>query len=125
MTMKRLLLVLAACGGTAVQPAPIVANTAPPAPAPAPAPPPPPPGPTEIAALPPSAPAECLTYIAIIDSLMSCDKLPQEARDALKQGADAMRDGMTNAPPEAIAAMRDGCKAGTDAMQQARGSLGC
>jgi hypothetical protein len=130
MTMKRLLLllcVLGACGGSDKQPAPapVVSNVAPPAPPPTPPPAPPPPPTVEIAALPPTAPAECLAYIAIINSLMSCDKLPQETRDALQQGAIAMREGMVGAPPEALAALRDSCKAGAEGMEQARGSLGC
>ena len=127
--MKKLLLVsiLAACGGSEKKPAPapVVSNTAP-VPVPTPPPPPPPVQPVQpvaVGQLPPGTPAECIAYLEVMSSIMTCDKLPQEARDALKQGADAMRDGMLTAdmPPESLAAMKDGCKAGLDAMQQARG----
>jgi len=67
-------------------------------------------------------PAACDRYKALIDKLMSCDKLPQQSRDALKQGFDAMSaswKNMEDMPPEARKSMEDACTAGSDALQQA------
>src|SRR5689334_14577993 len=69
-------------------------------------------------------PAECNDYKAMIEKLASCDKMPQQSRDALKQGYDAMSQGWANVgsmPAEAKKAMADGCKQGTDALKQAAG----
>ena len=71
-------------------------------------------------------PAECGDYKAMIEKLASCDKMPQQSRDALKQGYDAMSQGWANVgamPPEAKKAMADGCKQGTDALKQAAGAM--
>ncbi len=71
-------------------------------------------------------PAECNDYKAMIEKLASCDKMPQQSRDALKQGYDAMSQGWANIgsmPAEAKKAMADGCKQGTDALKQAAGAM--
>jgi hypothetical protein len=71
-------------------------------------------------------PAECNDYKAMIEKLASCDKMPQQSRDALKQGYDAMATGWANVgsmPAEAKKAMADGCKQGTDALKQAAGAM--
>jgi len=71
-------------------------------------------------------PAECTEYKATIEKLASCDKMPQQSRDALKQGYDAMSQGWANVgsmPAEAKKAMADGCKQGTDALKQAAGAM--
>jgi hypothetical protein len=71
-------------------------------------------------------PAECNDYKAMIEKLASCDKMPQQSRDALKQGYDAMSQGWANVgsmPAEAKKAMADGCKQGTDALKQAAGAM--
>ena len=65
---------------------------------------------------------ECDKYKERIQQLMACDKLPQQSRDALKQGFEAMEQGWANMkdmPEEAQKAMQDGCKQGTDALEQA------
>jgi hypothetical protein len=65
---------------------------------------------------------ECDKYKQRIEQLMTCDKLPQQARDALKQGFEAMEQGWAAAkdmPEEAQKAMQDGCKMGADALEQA------
>src|SRR5687767_14928328 len=67
-------------------------------------------------------PASCGEYKSMIEKLASCDKMPQQARDALKQGYDAMSQGWANVaamPPEAKTAMEEGCKKGTEALKQA------
>ncbi|MDQ3336023.1 MAG: hypothetical protein M4D80_12710 [Myxococcota bacterium] len=71
-------------------------------------------------------PTECNDYKAMIEKLASCEKMPQQSRDALKQGYDAMSQGWANVgamPPEAKKAMADGCKQGTDALKQAAGAM--
>jgi hypothetical protein len=71
-------------------------------------------------------PAECGDYKAMIEKLASCDKMPQQSRDALKQGFDAMSQGWANVgsmPAEAKKAMADGCKQGTDALKNAAGAM--
>jgi len=68
----------------------------------------------------------CELYKQRIELLMSCDKLPQQSRDALKQGLDAMMQGWTqmeNMPEEARKAMQDGCKQGVDALEAAAGDM--
>ena len=37
--------------------------------------------------------ADCDAYVAAMDKYMQCDKVPQSARDAAKQGLDAMKQG--------------------------------
>lgn len=67
-------------------------------------------------------PAECNEYKDMIEKLAACEKLPQQSRDALKQGYDAMAQGWANIgsmPAEAKTAMADGCKKGTEALKQA------
>jgi len=61
-------------------------------------------------------PAECNDYKAAIDKLASCDKMPQQARDALKQAYDQASTGWANLPAEAKANLATACKAGTDAV---------
>ena len=67
-------------------------------------------------------PAECNEYKSMIEKLATCDKLPQQSRDALKQGYEATAQGWTNIgsmPAEAKTQMADGCKKGTEALKQA------
>jgi hypothetical protein len=61
-------------------------------------------------------PAECNDYKAAIDKLASCDKMPQQARDALKQAYDQASTGWASLPAEAKANLATACKAGTDAV---------
>jgi hypothetical protein len=70
-------------------------------------------------------PAECNDYKAMIDKLATCDKLPQQSRDALKQGYDAMSASWANAatmPAEAKKAMGDSCKQAAEALKTAAGT---
>ncbi|MBA3394108.1 MAG: hypothetical protein H0T89_15785 [Deltaproteobacteria bacterium] len=67
-------------------------------------------------------PAECAEYKGMMEKLASCEKMPQQSRDALKQGFDAMSASWANAaamPPEAKQAMADGCKQGAEALKTA------
>jgi hypothetical protein len=71
-------------------------------------------------------PAECNEYKTMIEKLASCEKMPQQSRDALKQGYDAMSQSWANVgamPPEAKKAMADGCKQATDALKQAASAM--
>jgi hypothetical protein len=73
---------------------------------------------------------ECDEYIAAVEKLMTCDKIPQAARDAQKQGLDAMKQGWStladpNTPPEAKKAAADGCKTAVDAVKQSASAAGC
>jgi len=61
-------------------------------------------------------PAECNEYKAAIDKLATCDKMPQQARDALKQAYDQASTGWANLPADAKANLATACKAGTDAV---------
>jgi hypothetical protein len=71
-------------------------------------------------------PAECNEYKSMIEKLASCEKMPQQSRDALKQGYDAMSQSWANVgamPEEAKKAMADGCKQGADALKQAAAAM--
>jgi len=96
--------------------APAAAGT----PAAAPAPTPAAPAATGSAAAAPAAagdlPAECNEYKAAIDKLSTCDKMPQQARDALKQAYDQASAGWANLPADAKANLATACKAGADAV---------
>lgn len=61
-------------------------------------------------------PAECNEYKAAIEKLSTCDKMPQQARDALKQAYDQASAGWANLPAEAKANLATACKAGADAV---------
>ncbi len=66
-------------------------------------------------------PYACQQYEQIIAKVMTCDKLPQASRDAMKQALDAMRSGWSNLPSmpqEAKDAMASGCQQGVDAVNQ-------
>ncbi len=70
-------------------------------------------------------PAECNDYKAAIDKLASCDKLPAQAKDALKNAYDQASAGWANLPAEAKANLATACKAGADAvMQSAKATCG-
>jgi hypothetical protein len=71
-------------------------------------------------------PAPCERYRQLIEKLASCDKMPQQSRDALKQGFDAMNQTwkeMGDMPPEARKAMEEACTQGADALQQAASAM--
>jgi hypothetical protein len=68
-------------------------------------------------------PAECNDYKAAIEKLASCDKMPQQARDALKQAYDQASAGWANLPAEAKANLATACKAGADAVMQSAKSV--
>jgi len=71
--------------------------------------------------------AECDAYGMSIQGLLACDKVPPQAKDALKQGFETMRESListaTNAESKRLAATS--CKQADDAIRQAATSMGC
>jgi hypothetical protein len=63
-------------------------------------------------------PAECDDYKAAIDKLSTCDAMPKEARDAMKQAFDQASTGWAALPADAKASLATACKAGADAVKQ-------
>ena len=61
-------------------------------------------------------PAECNEYKATIDKLATCDKLPQQSRDALKQAYEKDSAGWASIPADGKANLATACKAATDAV---------
>jgi len=94
---------------------------------------PPPTPPADQAAAPAGGAAstglpECDAYVAAMDKYMACDKVPQSARDAAKQGLDAMKSGWANMgtmPDDAKKSAADACKQAVDALKQGAESMGC
>ncbi len=71
------------------------------------------------------APPACRAYTKVVDRMMECDQLPREARDAMRQGHDIMKQQWNELEPGERSAAEDGCKAAADAMRQAGIALGC
>lgn len=71
--------------------------------------------------------AECDSYGQSLQALLACNKVPTQAKDSIKQGYDAMREGListaTNAESKRLAATQ--CKQADDALRQASAALGC
>jgi hypothetical protein len=71
---------------------------------------------------------ECDAYAQAMQAYIRCDKVPQSARDAARQGLDAMEAGWANAsgmPDDAKKAANDACKQATDALKQGAQAMGC
>jgi hypothetical protein len=70
----------------------------------------------------------CDEYVRYIEWYMSCDKIPQAARDGMQQGIDAMKQAwgdVHSMPDEARDQMADSCRAAVDALRQAADAMGC
>jgi hypothetical protein len=72
----------------------------------------------------------CDAYLKTFEKYMACDKVPQQAKDASKQGIDAMKQSWAqfkdpNVPAEAKKAAGDACTQGEDAIKQSAQALGC
>ncbi len=63
-------------------------------------------------------PPECDEYGLAIQRLMSCKRLPQETRDALKQSYEQVKSAWAAVPPEGMAALGTACKSAADAVRQ-------
>ena len=70
-------------------------------------------------------PPACRAYTKVVDRMMECDQLPREARDAMRQGHDIMRQQWSKLEAGERSAVEDGCKAAGEAMRQAGLALGC
>ena len=73
---------------------------------------------------------ECDEYLKNFDKYMACDKIPQQAKDASKQGIEQMKQGWAmlkdpNVPAEAKKAAGDACKQAVDALKQSATAMGC
>lgn len=62
-------------------------------------------------------PAECAEYKAAIEKIATCDKLPQQQRDALKQAYDTSSSAWATVPADGKAALAASCKSATDAIK--------
>jgi hypothetical protein len=67
----------------------------------------------------PELPAECAEYKAMIDKLATCDKMPKESRDSLKQAFDAAAPTWANVTPETKATVAESCKKAADSLKSA------
>lgn len=70
----------------------------------------------------------CDRYVQAMERYLTCDKIPQETRDAARQGIDALVESWRNAsqiPADAKAQMDDACKSAVEALQQGANALGC
>jgi hypothetical protein len=73
---------------------------------------------------------DCDRYAAAVGRYLQCNKIPESAKDGVRQGLDAMKQGWQmlrdpNVPPEARKAAGDACKEATDAVKQAASAMGC
>ncbi len=70
----------------------------------------------------------CDQYIDDLERYLRCDKIPQETRDAARQGMDAMLEGWRQAgqvPDDVRVQVNDACKTATEALRQGANALGC
>jgi hypothetical protein len=67
-------------------------------------------------------PAECADYKAMVEKLATCEKMPKESRDALKQSFDAAAPTWANVTPETKATVAESCKKGAEALKAAAAS---
>ncbi len=78
----------------------------------------------------PTGIAECDEYLKEAEKFATCDKMPQEARDAQLQAIEAAKMGWASlrdpgVPREALDAAADACRQSTDALKQAWQAAGC
>jgi hypothetical protein len=71
-------------------------------------------------------PAPCVLYQEIVEKLALCDKFPQEARDAMRQGLEAFKGSWTELDdPKRYEDVTHACKTAAEALRQGATSLGC
>lgn len=63
-------------------------------------------------------PKECLRYRAAILKLASCDKLPPETRDAIRESYEQAAAAWTSVPPERRADLATACTSAAEAVEQ-------
>jgi hypothetical protein len=83
-------------------------------------------------AVPPRDPtgiADCDAYVAAVDTLATCDKIPREQREGMEQSVEAMIAGWkkntTSMSVDTKKATADACRQATDAIKQSEAGLGC
>ena len=64
---------------------------------------------------------ECDAYLRAVDRYLQCDKIPQEARDAMKDSIEQQREAFRAAGSAAA----DGCREASDAIKQTADAVGC
>ncbi|MCB9559206.1 MAG: hypothetical protein H6708_02215 [Kofleriaceae bacterium] len=72
--------------------------------------------------------AGCDEYVALMETYLRCDKVPQAARDAARQGLDAMESAwgdMSGVPDDVQRQANDACLQAVDAMKQGMAATGC
>ncbi|MCE9572668.1 MAG: hypothetical protein K8W52_05885 [Deltaproteobacteria bacterium] len=72
----------------------------------------------------------CDRFLVLQDRYFACDKVPQQAKDAMKQSMDQQEQAWSmlkdpGIPEEAKRAAGDGCRAGADALIQSAAVMGC
>jgi hypothetical protein len=81
---------------------------------------------TDLAALAATAkgavPEPCRDYARMVEKMMTCDKIPQVARDSLRQAYETQRQVWTKGTGPADTEM---CRPAAEAMKQAVASVGC
>jgi hypothetical protein len=73
-------------------------------------------------------PASCKRYVALIDRLGRCDKMPAGSRDSMRQAMNTLRDSwkdIASFPDDAIKAMADGCQQAAEGVDGAGKAAGC
>ncbi len=78
----------------------------------------------------PTGVPECDEYLKTFDRYIACDKIPQAAIDANKEGIAQMKQGWAmlrdpNVPVEAKKAAGDACRQAVDALKQSAAAMGC
>lgn len=71
-------------------------------------------------------PYACQEYDRLMTKIMTCDKLPQASRAAMKQALDEMKKGwadLASMPASSRDAMGTACQAGADALEQAMSTI--
>jgi len=73
--------------------------------------------------------AECDDYMAQMDAMGKCSKMPDASKAAMQQGADAIKQSVdawkqAGSPDAAKAGLVQGCKLGADALKQSLSAIG-
>jgi len=75
--------------------------------------------------------AECDAFLKTYEKYLACDKIPQQAKDASKQGLDAMKANWAQlskdpaAPADSKKVAADACKTGEEGLKQTATTAGC
>jgi hypothetical protein len=67
-------------------------------------------------------PEPCREYARVVEALMTCDRFPRSARDAIRQSYEMQRQLWTKGATDASI---EGCRPAAEAMKQAAASVGC